>query len=351
MLFHPGNVSFICCARARPDRKPQAACDAPSRGRLDRLPPQSFFLVSAIFHYLGPSLAVLLFARIDVLGVAWLRIASAAVVFALWRRPWRLIGRLGTGERWNLLALGLVLAVMNSAFYLAVDRLPLSTVGAIEFLGTVILAAAGARTRRNTGALVLTTAGVVTITSIRITGQPLGFVFAFANCALFMLYIVLGHRMANAGGRGARGRPSIDRLAGAMVIAAVIATPWGLGGALPAFGHPIWLLAGAGVGVCSSVIPYVTDQLAMARLPRATFSLMLALLPVFATIIGAIVLRQVPTVQDAAGITLVVLGVAIHQQERKQRGIRTAGIGRAEGIPDLPGHDELRQPGRTRLAP
>ena len=337
-----------------PDQPQAEAAGPPPGGRLDRLPPQSFFLVSAIFHYLGPSLAVLLFARIDVLGVAWLRIASAAVVFALWRRPWRVIGRLSSGESWNLLALGLVLAVMNSAFYLAVDRLPLSTVGAIEFLGTVLLAAAGVRTRRNTGALVLTTAGVVTIASIRITGQPLGFVFAFANCALFMLYIVLGHRMANIGGRDTAqlGRPAgIDRLAGAMIIAAVIATPWGLGEALPAFGHPIWLLAGAGVGVCSSVIPYVTDQLAMARLPRATFSLMLALLPVFATVIGAIVLRQVPTVQDVAGITLVVLGVAIHQQERKQRGIRTAGIGRAEGIPDLPRHDELRQPGRARLAP
>jgi inner membrane transporter RhtA len=329
-------------------------------------------MVSAVFHYLGPSLAVLLFARVDVLGVAWLRVASAAIVFVLWRRPWRLIGRLSTGERWNLLTLGVVLAVMNSAFYLAVDRLPLSTVGAIEFLGTVILAAAGARTRRNTGALLLTTAGVVIITSIRIAGQPLGFVFAFANCALFVLYIMLGHRMANEGGRGAAegGRPTnIDRLAGAMIIAAIIATPWGLAGALPAFGHPAWLLAGAGVGVCSSVIPYVTDQLAMARLPRATFSLMLALLPVFATVIGAIVLRQIPTVQDVAGIALVVLGVAIHQEtavhqkrangtretkqvnEREQRGLRTAGIGRAEGIPDLPGHDELRQPGRTSLAP
>ncbi len=189
-------------------------------------------MVSAVFHYLGPSLAVLLFARVDVLGVAWLRVASAAIVFVLWRRPWRLIGRLSTGERWNLLTLGVVLAVMNSAFYLAVDRLPLSTVGAIEFLGTVILAAAGARTRRNTGALLLTTAGVVIITSIRIAGQPLGFVFAFANCALFVLYIMLGHRMANEGGRGAAegGRPTnIDRLAGAMIIAAIIATPWGLG--------------------------------------------------------------------------------------------------------------------------
>jgi len=305
------------------------------QGRLDRLPPQSFFLVSAVFHYLGPSLAVLLFARLDVLGVAWLRIASAAVVFAAWRRPWRLVRKvrsLGATGAGTLLALGAVLAVMNSAFYLAVDRLPLSTVGAIEFLGTVILAAAGARTVRNVGALALTTAGVITITAIRITGQSLGFAFAFANCLLFMLYIVLGHRIANAGGTGSAGddrprgtdRPAragisgIDQLAVAMLIAAVTATPWGLGGALPAFRHPVLLLAGVGVGVCSSVIPYVTDQLAMARLPRATFSLMLALLPVFATVIGAIVLRQIPTGEDVAGIALVVAGVALHQQAHRE---------------------------------
>ena len=288
------------------------------------MPPQSFFGVSAVFHYLGPSLAVLLFARLDVLGVAWLRVATAALVFALWRRPWRLARRLSPQDRPALLGLGVLLALMNSAFYLAVDRLPLSTVGAIEFLGTVILAAAGARTARNAGALALTTAGVATITAIRITGEPLGFAFASANCALFMLYIVLGHRIANAGAgetvpTGVTVPTGIDRLAAAMLIAAVTATPWGLGGALPAFRHPVLLLAGAGVGVCSSVIPYVADQLAMARLPRATFSLMLALLPAFATVIGAVVLRQIPRVQDAAGITLVVLGVAIHQESKETK--------------------------------
>lgn len=321
-------------------------------GEPRRIPPQSFFAVSAVFHYLGPSLAVLLFARLDVLGVAWLRLASAAAVFAAWRRPWRTGRELGRADRGTLLALGLVLAVMNTMFYLAVDRLPLSTVGAIEFLGTVILAAAGARTRRNAAALALTTAGVTAVTAIRLTGQPLGFAFAFANCALFMLYVVLGHRIANAAGPG-----GIDRLGAAMMVAAAVATPWGLGGALPAFGRPVLLLAGAGVGVCSSVIPYVTDQLAMARLPRATFSLMLALLPVFAVVTGAIVLRQFPTVQDVAGIVLVVLGVAIHQEKHEKRqkghdrGLCEAGLVRAEGLPDLPGHDELRQPGRAGLAP
>jgi inner membrane transporter RhtA len=288
-------------------------------GGTGRIPPQAYFAVSAVFHYLGPSLAVLLFARLNVLGVAWLRIASAAAVFAVWRRPWRAYRELSRGSRRTLLALGLVLAVMNTAFYLAVARLPLSTVGAIEFGGTVILAAAGARTPRNAAALALTTAGVAAITAIRLAGQPLGFAFAFANCALFMLYVVLGHRIANAASAGHDRSGGIDRLGAAMLIAAVAATPWGLGGALPAFGHPVLLLAGIGVGICSSVIPYVTDQLAMARLERATFSLMLALLPVFACITGAVVLRQLPTVQDVAGIILVALGVAIHQETPDQQ--------------------------------
>jgi inner membrane transporter RhtA len=283
------------------------------RGRLGRLPPQSYFLVSAVFHYLGPSLAVLLFARIAVLGVAWLRIASAAAFFTLWRRPWRrsvrVTMRLDAGRLRLLLALGAVLAAMNSVFYLAVDRLPLSTVGAIEFLGTVILAAAGARTRRNALALALTSGGVGIITAIRFAGHPLGFIFAFGNCALFMLYVLLGHRVAN-------NRGGIDVLAASMLVAAVAATPAGLVGALPAFTHPMLLAAGVGVGVCSSVIPYVTDQLAMARLPRATFALMLGLLPVFATIIGAIVLRQLPTPQDIGGIAMVASGVAIHQERK-----------------------------------
>jgi inner membrane transporter RhtA len=142
-------------------------------------------------------------------------------------------------------------------------------------------------------------------------------VFAFANCAGFMIYIMLGHRIANttARGGGSSGPPlsGIDQLGLSMLIAAAAATPLGLAPAVPAFTHPGWLLWGIGVGVCSSVIPYVADQLAMARLPRATFSLMLALLPATATVIGLIVLGQVPTARDLAGIALVILGVALHR--------------------------------------
>jgi inner membrane transporter RhtA len=231
--------------------------------------------------------------------------------------------------------LGAVLAAMNVLFYLAIDRLPLATVGAIEFLGTVILAAIGARTRRNVLALLLAVGGVGVLTSVQLAGQPLGYLFAFANCAGFMLYILLGHRIATtAVGGGSPGLPlsAIDQLGLAMLIAAAAATPFGLVPAAPAFTHPAWLAWGIGVGVCSSVIPYVTDQLAMARLPRATFSLMLALLPATATVIGLIVLGQVPTLRDLAGIGLVILGVALHRDPATtQDPIRGPGILRRRG--------------------
>ncbi|WP_230486695.1 EamA family transporter [Nocardioides anomalus] len=278
--------------------------------RLTRLPPTTYFLTSAVFHYLGPSLAVLLFARVDVLGVAWLRIASAAVVFAVWRRPWRLL----SGGSWRLfVALGLVLAAMNSLFYLAVDRLPLSTVGAVEFVGTLVLAALGVRTRRNVLALLLAVAGVALLTQVRLVAEPLGFVFAFANGAGFVLYVVLADRIASPAD-GSDPMAGIDRLGLAMLVAAVAATSFGLLPALPAFTHPLWLLWGIGVGLCSSVVPYVTDQLAMARLPRATFALMLSLLPAAATAIGFVVLGQVPTGRDLAGIALVVVGLVVHRE-------------------------------------
>jgi inner membrane transporter RhtA len=290
----------------------------------------AFLATSAVFHYLGPAFAVLLFGRIDVLGVAWLRITAAAAVFAVWRRPWR-AARFTPAQLRVLLALGVVLAAMNSVFYLAIARLPLATVGSIEFLGVIVLAALGVRSRRNVLALVLAVGGVLVLTDVRLAGSPLGFALAFANCALFTLYVTLGHRIANTG-------TSVDQLGAAMLVAAVVATPIGLGAALPAFAHPVWLLAGVAVGICSSVIPYVLDQLAMARLRRSAFALMLCLLPACATIIGAVVLAQLPTAQDLAGIALVIIGVAIHQESGHQES------GHQESGRQQPGHQQPDQP-------
>ncbi|HKD76749.1 MAG TPA: EamA family transporter, partial [Ktedonobacterales bacterium] len=206
---------------------------------LPKVPPYAYFLVSAVFHYLGPAFAVLLFARVGVLGVAWLRIASAAVIFAAWRRPWRQFREGNWSQRRLLIELGIVLGLMNTCFYLAIARLPLATVGAIEFLGQIILAAIGVRSGRNLLALGLAVAGGALLTDVRLAGQPLGFVFAFANGALFMLYVVLGHRIARDGGRA-----GIDRLGAAMLVALFAVTPLGLGAALPSFTNAQLLLAG-----------------------------------------------------------------------------------------------------------
>lgn len=274
-----------------------------------RFPPLGYFMVSAVFHYLGPSFAVLLFAKIEVLGVAWLRIATAALIFGLSRRAWRFWFRATQTQRLTVLALGLVLAAMNATFYLAIDRLPLGTVGAIEFIGPIALAAIGMRTARNLLALGLAVAGVAILTDIRLAGEPLGYLFAFANAGLFLLYILLGHRIAASGGAA-----GIERLGAAMAVALIAITPFGIGAAWPAFRDPWLLLAGAGVGIASSVLPYICDQLAMARLPRAHFALLLSVLPAMASLIGFVVLQQVPSLTELLGIGCVVAGVALRRE-------------------------------------
>jgi inner membrane transporter RhtA len=278
------------------------------RATRQRMPPHAYFVGSAIFHYLGPAFAVLLFARVDPLGVAWLRIVSAAAVFAVWRKPWRRLPGLDRETRRLLLALGVVFAVMNSCFYVAIDHLPLATVAAIEFLPVILLAAAGVRTPRNGIALVLAVPGVYILTDARFAAEPLGIAFAFANAALFALYIVLAHRVSRN-----RALDRIDGLAGAMLIAAIAITPIGGYAAARALLDPVAIGAGIGVGIASSVIPYVCDQLAMARLKRATYSLMVSLLPATATLIGVIVLTQLPSLADLLGVGLIVAAIAVHR--------------------------------------
>jgi inner membrane transporter RhtA len=287
-----------------------AATPAAGRRRIraESLPPHAYFVISAVFHYLGPAFAVLLFARVDVLGVAWLRIATAAVLFAAWRRPWRAYGALDGDGRRLLIAWGVTLAVMNACFYEAIDRLPLATVAAIEFLPVIALAALGVRSRRNAAALACAVAGVYLVTGLHFAGEPLGVAFAFANAALFAAYIVLAHRTARL-----QELTSIDGLAMSMLVAAVVITPIAGWAVIPAIGDPVALAAGAGVGICSSVIPYVADQLAMRRLARATYALMVSLLPATATVIGVVVLAQLPSLAEVTGVALVMAGVAAHE--------------------------------------
>jgi inner membrane transporter RhtA len=276
------------------------------------LPPHVWFGVSAVFHYLGPSFAVLLFPAVGVLGVAWMRIASAAAVFAAWTNPLQTWRRADPHARRLLVMLGACLAVMNSSFYLALERLPMSLVAAIEFIGTIGVALYGLRTRRNVAALGLAVAGVFILIDVKWSSDPVGLGWAFLNGALFVTYIVLGHRISQSGATG-----GIERLGAAMALSFVFVVPIGLPQAMTALQNPVLIAAGIGVGVCSSVIPYVCDQIAMSRLPRASFALLLALLPACAAVIGALVLAQIPSIRDLIGIALVVAGVAVHRPSQQ----------------------------------
>ncbi|WP_137389275.1 EamA family transporter [Rhodoligotrophos defluvii] len=303
------------------DQPPAATTPSLLSQTAERVPPHVWFGVSAVFHYLGPSFAVLLFPAVGVLGVAWFRIASAALIFAPITKPWRIFARASRRERVLLLSLGACLAAMNAAFYLALERLPIALVAAIEFVGTIGVALWGLRTGRNWLAFALTMIGVALLIDVpwllgigsgaAWSSDPLGLMWATLNGGLFVLYIILGHKIAQAGASG-----GVERLGAAMSAAFFFVIPIGLLDAIDAFDKPILVLAGVGVGICSSVIPYVCDQLAMSRLPRSSFALLLALLPATATIIGVIVLRQMPGLVDLAGVALVMLGVAIHRQSK-----------------------------------
>ncbi len=279
--------------------------------------PQVWFGVSAVFHYLGPAFAVLLFPVIGPLGVAWFRISSAALVFAPMTKPWRVIYNASPRERLLLLGLGLCLAMMNTSFYLALDRLPIALVAAIEFVGTIGLALWGRRGGRNLTALGFAVLGVGLLLGVpslfidhtqNVPLDAVGLFWAGLNGALFVVYVVLGHKISQGGASG-----GVERLGAAMCFAFVFVMPIGLLQAVAVFGIGQLVLAGIGVGLCSSVIPYVCDQLAMSRLPRASFAFLLALLPATATLVGVVVLRQFPTAIEAIGVILVMIGVALHQ--------------------------------------
>lgn len=275
-------------------------------------PPHLWFGVSAVFHYLGPSFAVLLFPAVGVLGVAWFRIASAALILAPVTRPWSVFRRADGRRLRLLLGLGACLAVMNTSFYLALERLPMSLVAAMEFVGVIGVALWGLKTRRNLAALGVVIAGVFILVDVKWASDPIGLGWAALNASLFAVYVVLGHRAAEAGAGG-----GIQLLGASMTAALLVLMPVGFAQAARAFSDPMLILAGIGVGLCSSVIPYVCDQLAMARLPRASFALMLSLLPATATLIAALVLAQIPSVQDLIGVALVMAGVAIHEPGRR----------------------------------
>ena len=275
----------------------------------DRIPAPLLFVVGGLSMYVGAALAVGLFDRLAPSAVAVLRLIGAAAVLLAWRRPARAAWR---GARLlRALAFGLATGLMNLAFYEAIARLPLGTAVAIEFCGPVTVAAVASRRPRDVAAVVLAAAGVLLIADVRWSAAPLGLVWALAAAAMWAAYIVLGAHVATVGN-------GIDDMAVGFAGAAVLLSPvllLGNPGGPAALVTPAVLGLGLGVGVLSSVVPYVLDQVVLRRVGQARFAVLLALLPATATVVGLVALAQVPGPAEAVGIAAVVGAVALRSRD------------------------------------
>ena len=271
-----------------------------------RIPAPLLFVVGGVSMYVGAALAVGLFDLLSPSAVAVLRLVGAGVVLVSWRRPGRAAWR---GRRLGrAVAFGLATALMNVAFYQAIASLPLGTAVAIEFCGPVAVAAVASRRPRDVAAVVLAAAGVLLIADVRWSGGPAGVLWALAAAAMWAAYIVLGKRVAGAGN-------GLDDMSVGFVVASVLLSPLLLAGGTHALADPRVLAIAVGVGVLSSVVPYVIDQVVLRRLGQARFAVLLALLPATAAIVGLVGLGQVPGVGEAIGIAAVVGAVALRSRD------------------------------------
>jgi inner membrane transporter RhtA len=291
--------------RARPvrlsDRPP-----GPVTRWLDTAQPEALFVLSAVAQYAGAAIAVLLFDDVAPQTVAWFRVIGATLALMAVTRGWR-----HGWTREQLVApgvFGTATALMNTFFYLGIDRIDLGKAVTIEFIGPIAVAAATTRSARNAIALAFAVGGVVVLGGTELDGNTAGLVFILLASAMWAAYIVVGSRVARLD-RGVSG------LTVGLAIGAVLTTPIGAPGSGSVWTSPNLLLACMVVGVFSNAIGYGIDQFVMRRIPIRRFSVLLALLPVTAIAIGWLVLDQPPSAVEIVGVVLVLVGVVVQERE------------------------------------
>lgn len=274
-------------------------------------------MLSAVAQYIGAAIAVLLFDQVEPQTVAWFRIIGASIALLAVSRGWH--SGWTRPQLISVAVFGITTALMNICFYLAIDRIDLGKGVTIEFIGPITVAAIATRSIRNGVALAFAIVGVVVLGGVEVADNLDGLFFILLASALWAGYIVLGSRVAQVD-RGVAG------LGLGLCIGAIVTTPIGAPWSGPVWLSPTLLAACLLVGVFSNAIGYGIDQFTMRRIPIRRFSLLLALLPVTASVIGWIALDQQPSGLDIIGIALVLVGVAVQERdeiERVERVVRT----------------------------
>lgn len=265
-----------------------------------QLLPVGAVLTSILSLQFGAAFATTLFSQIGPAGATTLRLTIAAIILGVIVRPrW---SRWSNRQRKGIFALGIALAVMNGAFYLALDTVPIGTAVTIEFLGPLTLAAILSR-RWADGAWVLLAFGGVLLLGLSDHGEsgldPIGVMFALIAATAWAGYIVAGSHLAAT-------LPSADGLAGASIVAAVLTLPFGVVSGGSELLDPTMLAAGAAVAVLSSVIPYSLEMWALRSLAKKVFAVLIALEPAAAALAGVLVIGQTLDAFTLVAIALVV---------------------------------------------
>ena len=274
--------------------------------------PEAVFVLAGISQNVGTILAKSLFSDIRPPTLAWIRIMFAAVVLLSlsWRHwvPGVTARPFSRADVRTAAIFGCAIALMNLCFYLAIDRLDLGKGMSIEFIGPIVVAASRTRTRRNAIAVALAAVGVVLMSSFELGGNRVGLLFIFLASAMWATYIVLGSRVARQD-RGLAG------LGIGLVFGSILIAPFGVSGSAEVFTTPDLLLGCCLVGLFTTVIGQGLDQHVLRRIPPGRFALLLALLPVNATIMAYIALDEKPRPLDLVGIALVIAGIVYQQRD------------------------------------
>ena len=247
--------------------------------------PVAALLGSIVSLCVGSSFAKSLFPVLGPQGTIVLRIGFSALLLAGFWRPWR--WRLSAADAGRIAIYGAVLGAMNLTFYMAISTIPLGLTIAIEFTGPLVVAILASRRRLDFAWIGLAATGLVLLlpwTPGGATLNPVGVGFALAAAVCWALYIVFGQRAAHlhAGQSVSLG----------MVVALLVVAPFGAARVAPVLTNPLLLAAGLGVAIFSSALPYSLEMVALRRLPKQTFGVLLSMEPAVGALAGLVILGE-----------------------------------------------------------
>ena len=239
---------------------------------------------SLVSQNLGAAIAKSLFPVVGIEGMTALRIGLSALLLLAFWRPWRT--RVAARDVANVAIYGAMLGGMNVCIYQAFGRIPIGIATAIETTGPLVVVLAASRRALDVGWVALALAGLALLLPLA-SGRaldPLGLAFAFGAAASWALYIVFGKRVSTLA--------SGQAVSLGMLVAALFAVPVGVAHAGAAMWAPATLLAGLGVALLSSAVPYSLEMAALRRMPRHVFGILVSATPAVGAACGALVLGE-----------------------------------------------------------